>query len=134
MKHKIPNLLKPLDTKIHQKSQFYYPSEPFSFHHFTMRHPVCMTGNKCAFVKLQRLIDFFLQITFFYCRLYLLNAFQNFWHIKYSRFKCNIRLRQICHCSLYQSGVDLVSAFHSSIGQISSFVLQNNEIMQTFKL
>ena len=40
MKHKSPNLLKPLDTIVHQNSQFYYPSELFSFHHFTMRHPV----------------------------------------------------------------------------------------------
>ena len=40
MKHKSPNLLKPLGTIIHQNSQFYYPSEPFSFHHFNVRHPV----------------------------------------------------------------------------------------------
>ena len=40
MKHKNPNLIKPLDTTIHQNSQFYYPSEPFSFHHFNVRHPV----------------------------------------------------------------------------------------------
>ena len=40
MKHKIPNLLKPQGTIIHQNSQFYYPSESFSFHHFIMRHPV----------------------------------------------------------------------------------------------
>ena len=40
MKHKSPNLLKPLDTTIYQNSQFYYPSESFSFHHFNVRHPV----------------------------------------------------------------------------------------------
>ena len=40
MKHKSPNLLKPLGTIIHQNSQFYYPSELFSFHHFNVRHPV----------------------------------------------------------------------------------------------
>ena len=40
MKHKIPNLLKHLGTIIHQNSQFYYPSESFSFHHFNVRHPV----------------------------------------------------------------------------------------------
>ena len=38
--HKSPNLLKPLGTIIYQNSQFYYPSEPFSFHHFNVRHPV----------------------------------------------------------------------------------------------
>ena len=38
---KCHNLLKPLGTLIHQNSQFYlYPLEPFSFHHFTMRHSV----------------------------------------------------------------------------------------------
>ena len=40
MKHKSPNLLKPLGTTIHKNSQFYYPPEPFSFHHFNVRHPV----------------------------------------------------------------------------------------------
>ena len=40
MKHKSPNLLKPLGTIIYQNYQFYYPSEPFSFHHFNVRHPV----------------------------------------------------------------------------------------------
>ena len=40
IKLKCPNLLKPLGTIIHQNSQFYYPSEPFSFHHFNVRHPV----------------------------------------------------------------------------------------------
>ena len=29
-----------LGTIIHQNSQFYHPSEPFSFHHFNVRHPV----------------------------------------------------------------------------------------------
>ena len=32
--------LKPLGTTIHQNFQFYYPSEPFNFHHFNVRHPV----------------------------------------------------------------------------------------------
>ena len=45
-KHKIPNLLKPLGTIVHQNSQFYYPPEPFSFHHLTLRHPVQST---CTF-------------------------------------------------------------------------------------
>ena len=55
MKHKIPNLLKPLVTIIHQNSQFYCPSEPFSFHHkhFNVRHPVfsggCQNSLKWAF-------------------------------------------------------------------------------------
>ena len=40
MKHKCQNLLKPLGTMICQNSQFYYPSDPFSFHHFNVRHPV----------------------------------------------------------------------------------------------
>ena len=40
IKHKIPTLLKPLGTIIHQNSQFYCPSEPVSFHHFNVRHPV----------------------------------------------------------------------------------------------
>ena len=44
MKRKIPNLLKPLGTTIHQNSQFYYPSELFGLHHFTMRHPVHFPG------------------------------------------------------------------------------------------
>ena len=33
--------MKPLGTSIYQNSQFYYPSEPFNFHHFNVRHPVC---------------------------------------------------------------------------------------------
>ena len=40
IKLKCPNLLKPLGTIIHQHSQFYYPLEPFSFHHFNVSHPV----------------------------------------------------------------------------------------------
>ena len=40
MKHKNHNLLKPLGTVIYWNFQFYYPSEPFSFHHFIVRHPV----------------------------------------------------------------------------------------------
>ena len=46
MKHKSPNLLKPLGTIIHQNSQFYYPSEPFSFHHFNVRHPVSNSSQR----------------------------------------------------------------------------------------
>ena len=42
IKYKSPILLKPLGTIIHQNSQFYHPSEPFSFHHFNVRHPVHM--------------------------------------------------------------------------------------------
>ena len=51
MKLKCPKLLKPLGTLIHQNSQFYYPSEPFSFHHFTMRHPVVQDSSN-FFAKL----------------------------------------------------------------------------------
>ena len=50
MKHKSPNLLKPLGTIIHQNSQFYYPSEPFSFHHFNVRHPVSTDYTPLAMV------------------------------------------------------------------------------------
>ena len=39
MKHKIPNFQKPVGTIIHQNSQFYHPSEPFSYYHFNVRHP-----------------------------------------------------------------------------------------------
>ena len=39
MKYKNPNLLKPLHSIFYQNSQFYYASEPFSFHHFNVRHP-----------------------------------------------------------------------------------------------
>jgi hypothetical protein len=39
-KLKCQNLLKPLGTIIYQNSQFYHSSEPFSFHHFNVRHPV----------------------------------------------------------------------------------------------
>ena len=40
MKLKCPNLLKPLDTIIKQNYWPLYPSEPFSFIHFNMIHPV----------------------------------------------------------------------------------------------
>ena len=49
LKPKNHNLLKPLGTIIHQNSQFYYPSKPFSFHHFNVRHPLLdcsMTKSK----------------------------------------------------------------------------------------
>ena len=35
-----PNLLKPLGTIIQKKCWYFYPSEPFTFLHFNMRHPV----------------------------------------------------------------------------------------------
>ena len=38
LKLKCPKLL--IGTLSYQNSQIYYPSEPLSFHHFTMRHPV----------------------------------------------------------------------------------------------
>jgi hypothetical protein len=40
MKVKCPNLLKPLGTMIQQNYWSCYPSEPFSFVHFNMIHPV----------------------------------------------------------------------------------------------
>ena len=40
MKLKCPNLLKPLGTIIQQNYWSFYPSEPFSFVHFNMIHPV----------------------------------------------------------------------------------------------
>ena len=40
MKLKFPNLLKALGTIIQQICQSFYPSEPFSFDHFNMIHPV----------------------------------------------------------------------------------------------
>ena len=40
-----PKFLKPLGTLIYQNSQIYYPSEPLSFHHFTMRHPVVQDSS-----------------------------------------------------------------------------------------
>ena len=43
LKHKCPNLLKPLGTIIQQNYWSFYPSEPFSFVHFNMIHPVFVT-------------------------------------------------------------------------------------------
>ena len=40
MKLKFPHLLKPLGTIIQQNYWFFYPSEPFSYDHFNMIHPV----------------------------------------------------------------------------------------------
>ena len=40
MKLKCPNLLKPLDTIIHENYQPFYHSEPFRILLFQMRHPV----------------------------------------------------------------------------------------------
>ena len=40
MKLKSPNHLKSLATIIQEKYWFFYPSEPFSFDHFNMIHPV----------------------------------------------------------------------------------------------
>ena len=40
MKHKFPHLIKPLDTIIQENYWFFYPSEPFSFDHFNVIHPV----------------------------------------------------------------------------------------------
>ena len=56
MKHKFPNLLKHLGTIIHQNSQFYYPSEPFSFHHFNVRHPVHSLVSIYNFGLIQELL------------------------------------------------------------------------------
>ena len=41
LKLKCPNLLKPLGSVIQQNNWSFYPSEPFSFVHFNMIHPVC---------------------------------------------------------------------------------------------
>ena len=40
LKLKFPHLLKPLGTIIQQNYWFFYPSEPFSYDHFNMIHPV----------------------------------------------------------------------------------------------
>ena len=54
MKLNCPNLLKPLWTINHQNSQFYYRTEPFSFHHFTMRHPsLCKKLHSLIIFKLR---------------------------------------------------------------------------------
>ena len=41
IKLKCPTLLKPLATVIQQNYWSFYPSEPFTFTRYTMRHPVC---------------------------------------------------------------------------------------------
>ena len=45
MKIKRPLLLKPIATIVQENSQFFFPSEPFSISHFTMRHPVCISNE-----------------------------------------------------------------------------------------
>jgi hypothetical protein len=45
MKLKCPNLFKPLGTIIQQNYWSFYPSEPFSFVHFNMIHPVLHSKN-----------------------------------------------------------------------------------------
>ena len=45
MKHKCPNLLKRLGTMDQNKYWSFYPSEPFSFDHFTLIHPVDSSIN-----------------------------------------------------------------------------------------
>ena len=44
IKLKFPNLLKPLGTILQQNYQFFYPSQPFSFIHFNMMHPVLQSN------------------------------------------------------------------------------------------
>ena len=44
IKLKFPNLLKPLGTIMQQNYQFFYPSQPFSFIHFNMMHPVLQSN------------------------------------------------------------------------------------------
>ena len=63
------NFLEPLGTIIHQNSQFYHPSEPFSFHHFNMRHPVL---TEKVFLKMFNYIHMFRgdNITFLIIYLY----------------------------------------------------------------
>ena len=58
-KLKCPNLLKPLGTIIQQNYWSFYPSEPFSFVHFNMIHPVlysCMNAQykKCCVYAIHR--------------------------------------------------------------------------------
>ena len=46
MKHKFPNLLKPLGTIIQQNYWSFYPSDLIYFAIFTMRHPVARFSNR----------------------------------------------------------------------------------------
>ena len=64
MKHKSPNLLKPLGTIIHQNSQFYYPSEPFSFHHFNVRH---LVHTNLSFVGQDDFVPLIIGLTWCFC-------------------------------------------------------------------
>ena len=49
MKLKFPHLLKPLGTIIQQNYWFFYPSEPFSYDHFNMIHPVVLIHKLWSF-------------------------------------------------------------------------------------
>ena len=56
LKLKFPHLLKPLGTIIQQNYWFFYPSEPFSYDHFNMIHPVCIAEKKLEFYWIRKVI------------------------------------------------------------------------------
>ena len=74
MKLKCPNLLKPLDTIIQENYQPFYPSEPFRFTRFNMRHPVLTLKALIRTRLAQKLRQFLAQ---FSCP--LLREFPNSW-------------------------------------------------------
>ena len=74
MKRKCPNLLKPLDTIIQENNQPFYPSEPFRFTRFNMRHPVLTLKALIRTRLAQKLRQFLAQ---FSCPLLL--EFPNSW-------------------------------------------------------
>ena len=81
MKLKCQNLLKPLGILIRQISQFYYPLESFSFHHFTRRHLV-VGCNIFSICLLEKKITKNMAIYGFHSE----NNFWKIFHTKYLRF------------------------------------------------
>ena len=55
MKHKWATLVNMQQEIYYQKSQSFYPSEPFTLHHINMRHPVLIAEGKEIFEKFKKL-------------------------------------------------------------------------------
>ena len=54
MKHKWATLVNMQQEIYYQKSQSFYPSEPFTLDHINMRHPVLIAEGKEIFEKFKK--------------------------------------------------------------------------------
>ena len=111
VKHKIPNLLKPLGFQ--KKCWSFYPSESFSFDHFTLIHPVVdletrlVPSNDLLLLTAHSDFQTFHHLCFCVPRLYKSNAQEHLKSLKLINWIKGNKSENVffCFCSIHNSKV-----------------------------